>query len=59
VNSLSFHLVQKSPVRSVDGTPTVTTRVVVSADAKTLTATQTGKNDRGETVNNVILADKQ
>ena len=43
----------------VDGKPTVTTRVVVSADGKTMTATQTGKNAQGETVNNVIVADKQ
>lgn len=43
----------------VGGNPTVTTRVVVSADGKSLTATQTGKNDRGENVNNVIVAEKQ
>jgi len=43
----------------VDGKPTVTTRVVVSADGKTLTATQTGKNAQGENVNNVIVAEKQ
>jgi hypothetical protein len=43
----------------VDGKSTVTTRVVVSADGKSLTATQTGKNDRGDTVNNVIVAEKQ
>ena len=43
----------------VDGKPTVTTRVAVSADGKTLTATQTGKNAQGENVNNVIVAEKQ
>jgi hypothetical protein len=43
----------------VDGKPTTTTRVVISADGKTLTATQTGKNAQGENVNNVIVADKQ
>ncbi len=43
----------------VGGKPMVTTRVVVSADDKSLTATQTGKNDRGENVNNVIVAEKQ
>jgi hypothetical protein len=43
----------------VDGKPTVTTRVVVSADGKTLTATQTGKTAQGEAVNNVIVASKQ
>ena len=43
----------------VDGKPTVTTRVVISADGKTLTATQTGKNAQGQSVSNVIVADKQ
>ena len=43
----------------VDGKPTTTTRVVISADGKTMTATQTGKNAQGENVNNVIVADKQ
>jgi hypothetical protein len=43
----------------VDGKPTVTTRVVVSADGKSLTATQTGKDAQGKNVNNVIAADKQ
>ncbi len=43
----------------VDGKPTVTTRVVISADGKTLTATQTGNNAQGQSVNNVIVADKQ
>ena len=54
VNGRTFEVQGK-----VDGKPTVTTRVVVAADGKTLTATQTGKNDRGESVNNVIVADKQ
>jgi hypothetical protein len=43
----------------VDGKPTVTTRVVISTDGKTMTATQTGKNAQGQSVNNVIVADKQ
>ena len=43
----------------VDGKPTITTRVVVSEDGKSLTATQTGKNAQGENVNNVIVAEKQ
>lgn len=43
----------------VDGKPTVTTRVMVSADGKTMTATQTGKNAQGQSVNNVIVLDKQ
>ena len=43
----------------VDGKPTITTRVAISADGKTLTATQSGKNVQGETVKNVIVATKQ
>ncbi len=43
----------------VDGKPTVTTRVVVSADGKTMTATQSGTNVEGQTVKNVIVAEKQ
>jgi hypothetical protein len=43
----------------VDGKPTITTRVAISADGKTLTATQSGKTAQGETVKNVIVATKQ
>ena len=46
-------------VGKVDGKPTVTTVVKVSADGKTLTATQTGKNAQGQSVKNMIVADKQ
>ena len=42
-----------------DGKPTVTTRVAISADGKTLTATQNGQTAQGETVKNVIVADRQ
>jgi hypothetical protein len=35
------------------------TKVVVSADGKTRTLTQTGKNAKGQTVNNVLVYDKQ
>lgn len=54
INGRTFETLGK-----VGGKPTVTTRVVVSADGKTLTATQTGKNAQGENVDNVIVADKQ
>jgi hypothetical protein len=54
VNDHTFEVTTK-----IDGKPTVTTRVVVSADAKTLTATQTGKSADGSAVNNVIVASKQ
>ena len=43
----------------IDGKPTTTSRIVISADGKTLTATTTGKNVKGETLNNVVVADKQ
>lgn len=43
----------------VDGKPAVTTRVAVSADGKTMTATQTGRNAQGQSVNNVIVLNKQ
>jgi hypothetical protein len=43
----------------VDGKLTVVTKMAISADGKTMTATQTGKNVQGQAVNNVIVADKQ
>jgi hypothetical protein len=43
----------------VDGKPTVHTRVAVSADGTTITATQTGKNVQGQTLKNVLVQDKQ
>jgi len=46
-------------VGEVDGKVTVTTRVAISADNKTLTAAQTDKNAQGQIVNNVLVAGKQ
>ena len=43
----------------VDGKPGLTTRIAVAADGKTMTATQTGTNAHGQSVNNVIVLDKQ
>ncbi len=43
----------------VDGKPTITTRVAIAADGKTMTATQSGKTAQGETVKNVLVATKQ
>ena len=43
----------------VGGKPTVLTRITISADGKTLTATQSGTNPQGQAVKNVIVADKQ
>ena len=36
-----------------------TTKIVVSADGKTRTLTQTGKNAKGQTVANVVVLEKQ
>jgi len=41
------------------GKATITAKAVVSAEGKTLTVTQTGKNVKGDTVNNVAVYDKQ
>lgn len=41
------------------GKTTVTAMAVVSADGKTLTVSQTGKNAKGETVNTTSVSDKQ
>ena len=46
-------------IGKVDGKPAVTTRVAVAADGKTMTATQTGTNAQGQSVNNVLVLDKQ
>ena len=43
----------------LNGKPAQTTKIVVSADGKTRTLTQTGKNAKGQTVNNVVVYDKQ
>ena len=43
----------------VDGKVTLVTRVVISADGKTLTATQTGTNAEGAAVKNLIVLEKQ
>ncbi len=45
--------------RKVGGKPTLTTRVVVSADGKTMTATQTGQDIKGQAIKNVIVLEKQ
>lgn len=41
------------------GKVTVTAKAVVSKDGKTLTVSQTGKNSKGETVNNTSVYDRQ
>lgn len=46
-------------IGKINGQAAVTTRIAISADGKTMTATQTGKNAQGQNVNNVIVLDKQ
>jgi hypothetical protein len=41
------------------GKMTISAKVVVAADGKTMTITQTGKNAKGEAVNNTIMYNKQ
>src|SRR3954466_1592395 len=41
------------------GKPTITAKVVVSPDGKTMTITQTGTNSKGEAVNNTFAYNKQ
>jgi hypothetical protein len=41
------------------GTPVMTVRVTVSSDGKTRTAVFTGKNEKGENVNNTVVYDKK
>ena len=41
------------------GKQNATAKAVVSKDGKTRTLTQTGKNAKGQTVNNVVVYDKQ
>ena len=43
----------------VKGQPTTTTRYALSADGKTHTLTTTGKNAQGQTVNNVVVYERQ
>ena len=46
-------------VASVAGKGTVTSRSVVAADGKSRTVTTTGKNAQGQSVNNVVVYEKQ
>jgi hypothetical protein len=53
IDARSFEVLGK-----VDGKPGLTTRVSISADGKTLTATQTG-TAQGQAVKNLIVAERQ
>jgi hypothetical protein len=46
-------------VTKVKGQTTTTTRVQLSKDGKTMTTTTTGKNLQGQTVNNVVVFERQ
>jgi hypothetical protein len=50
----SFEVIGK-----LDGKPTITSRVVISRDGKTMTQTAAGKNAQGQTVNNTTIWEKQ
>lgn len=59
---LSYKRIDANTVESttqLKGKPAQTTKIVVSADGKTRTLTQTGKNAKGQTVRNVVVYDKQ
>jgi hypothetical protein len=59
---LAYKRIDASTVKSTtqrNGVPGLTSTVVVSADGKTRTLTQTGKNAKGQTVHNVVVYDKQ
>lgn len=46
-------------VSKLGGKVTLTSRVVISADGKTRTVTQTGVNPKGQKVNNTLVYDRQ
>ena len=50
---------QTDVVWKKDGKVVMTGKSVISADAKTTTVTQTGKDPQGRTINNVVVYDKQ
>jgi hypothetical protein len=41
------------------GTPVMTVRTTISADRKTRTSVFTGKNEKGEDVNNAVVSDRK
>jgi hypothetical protein len=54
VDAHTYNVVQKKAGKS-----TMRSHIVVAADGKTRTTTQTGKNGKGETVKNTVLYEKQ
>src|SRR5262249_52065129 len=43
----------------VNGKPTVTRKTVISRDGKSITVTMKGTNAQGQTVNNIVVDDRQ
>ena len=59
---ISYKRIDANTIESkttLKGKPGPTTKAVVSADGKTRTLTQTGKNAKGQDINNVVVFDKQ
>jgi hypothetical protein len=59
VTTMTYKRIDDHAFEVVSTVDTITTRVVVSRDGKTQTATQTGTNAQGQTVKNVIVSEKQ
>jgi len=61
-DSISYKRIDASTIDSttqLNGAVTGHTRVVVSADGKTRTLTQTGKNVKGQDIHNLLVFEKQ
>jgi hypothetical protein len=59
---ISYKRIDANTIESettLKGKPAATTRAVISADGKTRTLTQIGKNAKGQDINNVVVYDKQ
>ena len=59
---LAYKRIDANTVESttqLNGKPALIAKIVVSADGKTRTLTQTGKNAKGQTVKNVVVYEKQ
>jgi hypothetical protein len=61
-DTISYKRVDANTVEAVtkkDGKTTISAKAVISADGKTRTLTMTGKNAKGQDVNNTVVYDKQ
>jgi hypothetical protein len=61
-DTLSYKRIDANTVEAVtkkDGKTTITAKVVVSKDGKTRTLTMTGKNAKGQGVNNTVVYERQ